>query len=659
MMQWQSSNFPFIKKLNQEYENVIRQSTFLNIDSLLIPSPYIMDKTIDIDYKHSLVWDEEGELLGYFLVYATPDWKKFHIYKQVTSPFGRGKGIGSAFLEYLSHTVAADSHIYLYVWEKLISSIEFFQSRGLVFEETIVYRKMKFHLMSATAMTIRKAIALTKERDYSVVEELGKVRHDAKKSLKVLYDMASMLSVDNFNKVTEDINRETTALVNTLNTYEDKIRLSHKVFIKELIIERLIPFIEATTIPCEIRLNMESKISPVMGNYMNYSRALINIVSNAMDAIKAAGRPGIIEFGLREKDDTLILTIRDNGTGIAEDKLKKGSDMLPLFVGKTTKEKKTGEGIGTRQIYATFGPDNIEVESNWQEFTKWTIVIKKGDQKDAALLTSLGSRYIRFIKSTQKISITRDSSRSEVAIFIWQLRQMEMFSYDLAYQFSKYNNVRDVYQNILLYRYGGRSFEQFKDELRQCRIDHEEIRSWLMGILRRINRNETWIVQNIKFEDFKDELLQSYGQAIDRTMIFTLDPESGRFYTTDRRFAEHLDFAHYLGKERDRLLRGEFVGDLKSVTNPIVMGVWVVKDHRDLIYKLGLIQKGARQLLGMGLSSRKKLSFYATTYNKTDRDVDIFKTITLHDMATMKEADFEQLTMQMDNEMNDMIFATG
>lgn len=658
-MQWQSSNFPYIKKLNQEYENVIRQSTFLNIDSLLIPSPYIMDKTIDIDYEHSLVWDEEGELLGYFLVYATPDWKKFHIYKQVTSPFGRGKGIGSAFLEYLSHTVAADSHIYLYVWEKLISSIEFFQSRGLVFEETIVYRKMKFHLMSATAMTIRKAIALTKERDYSVVEELGKVRHDAKKSLKVLYDMASMLSVDNFNKVTEDINRETTALVNTLNTYEDKIRLSHKVFIKELIIERLIPFIEATTIPCEIRLNMESKISPVMGNYMNYSRALINIVSNAMDAIKAAGRPGIIEFGLREKDDTLILTIRDNGTGIAEEKLKKGSDMLPLFVGKTTKEKKTGEGIGTRQIYATFGPDNIEVESNWQEFTKWTIVIKKGDQKDAALLTSLGSRYIRFIKSTQKISITRDSSRSEIAIFIWQLRQMEMFSYDLAYQFSKYNNVRDVYQNILLYRYGGRSFEQFKDELRQCRIDHEEIRSWLMGILRRINRNETWIVQNIKFEDFKDELLQSYGQAIDRTMIFTLDPESGRFYTTDRRFAEHLDFAHYLGKERDRLLRGEFVGDLKSVTNPIVMGVWVVKDHRDLIYKLGLIQKGARQLLDMGLSSRKKLSFYATTYNKTDRDVDIFKTITLHDMATMKEADFEQLTMEMDNEMNDMIFATG
>jgi GNAT superfamily N-acetyltransferase len=658
-MQWQSSNFPYIKRLNQEYEDVIRQSTFLNIDSLLIPSPYILDKTIDIDYEHSLVWDEEGELLGYLLVYATPDRKKFHIYKQVTSPFGRGKGIGSAFLEYLAHTVAGDSRIYLFVWERLISSIEFFQSKGLIFEDIIVYRKMKFHLMSATAAAIREAIAQTKDKDYSVVEELGKVRHDAKKSLKVLYDMASMLSVDNFNKVTEDINRETTALVNTLNTYEDKIKVSHKVSIKELIIERVIPFIEAATIPCEICLKLESKIPAVMGNYINYSRALINIVSNSLDAIRMSGRQGIIEFTLREKDDTVVLSIQDNGIGIADDKLKKGSDMLPLFVGKTTKEGAIGEGIGTRQIYAAFGPDSIEVESKWQEFTRWTITLNKNTQKDASLLTSLGSRYIRFIKSTQHIEITRESSRPEIAIFIWQLRQMELFSYDLAYQFSKYNNVRDIYQNILLYRYGGRNFEQFKAELLQCRVDHDEIRSWLMGMLSRINRNETWLIRNVSFEDYKDELLQSYGQAINRTMIFTLDPENGRFFATDRRFVEHLDFVPYLGRERDQLIRGEFAGDLKNVASPIVMGVWTVKDLQDLHNKLLLIRKGAQRFLEMGLGKEKRLAFYSTTYNHADRDVDIFKTITLHEMATMPEENFDQLTREVENEMNGMVFAAG
>ncbi|MEI8356129.1 MAG: GNAT family N-acetyltransferase, partial [Deltaproteobacteria bacterium] len=450
-MPFHYSDYPFIKCLNPLFEKVISESPFLNIDSLLIPSPYIMDKTIDIDYEQSLVWEEEGELLGYLLVYSTPDKKKFHIYKQVTSPFGRGKGIGSAFLEFLANRVDADSRVYLFVWEKLISSIDFFQSKGLAFEDIIVYRKMKFHLMSARAEAIRDKIILANKKDFSVTEEVGKVRHDAKKSMKVLFDMVSMLSEDNFNKVTEDINRETTALLNTLNTYEDKIRHYHKVFIKELITERVIPFIEAADIPCEIRLVLESKIPNVIGNYMNYSRALINIVANSLDAIRATGSRGLIEFTLGEQNDNVTLTIRDNGIGIDANRLKKGEDSLPLFVGKTTKHGITGEGIGTQQIFSTFGADNIMVESKSQEFTKWTISLPKSTRKETVLLTDLGSRYMRFIKSTQKIEINRKSSKTEISIFIWQLRQMEIFSFDLIYQFSRYNNVRDIFRNILLY----------------------------------------------------------------------------------------------------------------------------------------------------------------------------------------------------------------
>ena len=94
-----SNSFDFIRCLTPEDEKRIRQIPFLNIDSMLIPSPFIKDKTIDIDYRHSYIWEEEGEYLGYLLVYSNPDKTKFHIYKQVTSPFGRGKGIGSAFME--------------------------------------------------------------------------------------------------------------------------------------------------------------------------------------------------------------------------------------------------------------------------------------------------------------------------------------------------------------------------------------------------------------------------------------------------------------------------------------------------------------------------------------------------------------------------------
>src|SRR6266496_4322619 len=213
--------FSHIKQISREYEERIRHIPYLNIDSLLIPSPYEREKGIDIDDEHSFVWDEEGELLGYLLVYANKEKTRFHLYKQVTSPFGRGKGIGSAFLEKLAGSIQPDAQIYLYVWEKLISSVEFFRSNGFSFQEVVVYRKMRYHLMGARAADLLESMAVTRNRGTTVVEE-----------------------------VTKDINRETTALLNTLNTYEGKIQAHREVNIRELITDRVIHLVDAATIPC-------------------------------------------------------------------------------------------------------------------------------------------------------------------------------------------------------------------------------------------------------------------------------------------------------------------------------------------------------------------------------------------------------------------------
>ena len=654
-MEWKPSQFPYIKKLTPDYEKAIRQSHLLNIDSLVIPSPYILDKTIDIDYDHSFVWDEKGELLGYLLVYATPDQKTFHIFKLMTNPFGRGKGIGTAFIRYLAHTVDPDSHVYLYVWEKLLSSIDFFKARGFSSSDLIVFRKMKFHLMSVTAETLREKVVSTKRQDVTAVEELSKVRHDVKKSLKVLFDMTAMLSVGNFNKVAEDINRETTALLNTLNMYEDEVHQSHKVSLKDLITERVIPFIEAVDSSCEVKLILKSKIEPVSGSYISVSRALINIVSNALDAIKSAGRRGLIELDLEQQGDTVTLAITDNGTGIATQKLGKGTDQIPLFVGKSTKGDMTSGGIGTKQTYATFGADHIEVASKEGEFTRWTISLKKSTTKDTALLAELSTRYIRSIKSTQKAKISKESSRYEIAIFIWQLRQMELFSFDLIYHFSRYNNIRDIFQSVLQYRFGGKSFNFLKEELGKCRIDNNSIRAWLLGITRRIHKYDTCIMRNVPFQEYKDVLFQSYSQATDHTMIFTLDPDNGNFFTTDRKLAEHLDFVPYLGRERDELLRGELIGDVRNVNSPIYLGVWSVEDHADLYRKIKLMQRGAQQLLEMGLEKEKRIAFYNTTYNTCDSEIDTLKTLTLAEMAALKEADFGRFIRSADSDMSGLL----
>ncbi len=655
-MEWNPGQFPYIEKLTPDYEKAIRQSTLLNIDTLVIPSPYILDKTIDIDYDHSLVWDEKGELLGYLLVYATPDQQTFHIYKLVTNPFGRGKGIGSAFLRTLVHLVAPDAHIYLYVWEKLLSSIDFFTTRGFTITDLTVFRKMRFHLMSVTAGALMDKLDSTERPEISVIEELSRVRHDVRKSLKVLFDMSAMLSADNFNRVSEDINRETTSLLNTLNMYEDKIHLEHKVSLKELITERVIPFIEAVDSTCEVKLVLKSKIEPVNGSYNSCSRALINIVSNALDAIKSTGRCGLLEIMLDQQGDTVTLTITDNGTGIPAEKLVKGPDQLPLFVGKSTKGKtESGVGVGTKQIFATFGADHVEVTSEEGTSTTWAIRLKKSTTRDTALLDELSTRYVRMIKITQKAKLTPETSSKDITIFIWQLRQMELFSYDLLYHFSRYNNIRDIFQSVMMYRFGRQTFNFLKEELSNCRIDNNSIRAWLLGTTKRINKYETCILRNLPFQQYKDVLFQSYGQATDRTMIFTLDPDNGRFFATDRKLAEHLDFVPYLQRDRDELLRGELVGDVRNVNSPIYLGVWSVKDLDDLYGKLKLIQKGALQLLDMGLEKEKRIAFYNTTHNTCESEIDTLKTVTLGEMASLDKADFGRFIRPADSGMSEVL----
>jgi len=654
-MDWNRELYPHIRQLTPACEQIVHQTPLLNIDNLVIPSPYIQHKTIAVDYEHSFVWEEKGELLGYLLVYATPDQKSFHIYNVVSSPFSRSKGIGSALLHCLAQSVPPAADIYLYIWEKLLSSIDFFSARGFAKADLIVFRKMRFLLMSVEAATLREKLDLVEHQDVSVVEELSRVRHDVKKSLRVLFDMSGMLAVENFDQVAENINRETISMLNTLNRYEDKIHLAHKVSFKELLCERVIPFIEAVDSHCEVRMVLTSKIDPVNCSYVACSRALINIVANALDAIKAAGRPGRIEFVLAQQGDDVSLSITDNGIGIAQERLLPGEEMLPLFVGTTTKGKSAGEGVGTRQVYETFGSDHIHVTSEEGAWTTWTIIQRKSTTRNTAMLDELSTRYVRLIKATQKSKLTPETSRKDVEIFIWQLRQMEVFSYDLLYHFSRYNNIRDIFQAILMYRYGDQAFSCLKEELRKCRIDNNSIRSWLLGMVRRIAKFETCLRRNLDFSDCKGVLFQSYGQVRDRTVIFTLDPESGNFFATDRKLAEHLDFVPYLQRSRDELLRGELVGDMRNIDSPISLGVWSATSLDDLHNKIALLRSGARQLLEMGLPQQKRIVFYNTTYNTCDYEIDTMKSTTVGELAALDEDDFSRLIRPADREMGGIL----
>jgi signal transduction histidine kinase len=112
------------------------------------------------------------------------------------------------------------------------------------------------------------------------------------------------------------------------------------------------------------------------GNFLKFSQVMSNLVANAIDAY--AGEAGKsrtkeVEVRLRQKDDTVFITVRDFGIGIAEENLKKIFD--PFF---TTKGAEKGTGIGlsmSREIVEKDFGGRISVASAEGRWTLFTVEI--------------------------------------------------------------------------------------------------------------------------------------------------------------------------------------------------------------------------------------------------------------------------------------------
>ena len=646
-----------IQPLTEKLEENILRNPLLNIDTFIIPSPYIRDPDIEKSREYSMVWVEEGEILGYMLVYTGRERRNFHIYKLVTSPFGRGRGIGTAFIETLASRIPDRGRVYLYIWEKQVDTIEFFLNKGFRQGEPIVYRNLVYSHILADKKDIPILGGSEKKRSPAASEEIGKTRHDARKTLRLLSNMVDMLSADNADKIIEDINRESTSMINILNAFRDNMLIVHNVNLQEVLLERIVPYIEASTIPCELHLELKSSSVMVPGSFINIGRALINLTSNALDAIAESGKDGVISISLRRIEDSIILEMEDNGSGIPKEKLEKNSEGIPLFVGKTTKGDLTGEGLGTRQIFATFGSENISVESREGEGTLWKIRFERVSARQDRWHIRMERRLGEFKLLWERPKVHKEADRNTVIASIWQLRKMEIFLFDLLLKFSKFHNIRTIYRTVLSYIEGALPWMRFRAEVADYRSEYEDMKSWLLQIAQEIKARKDNLKRITDGEDYGGAMFKSYGQALENIIIFTLDPVTGNFRATDRKLAEHLDFAPYLCKEKEELLRGEFVGDMNNDDSPIFLGVWTVKSHDDLMNKLKLIREGAKRLLEMGIHPSKKLAFYQTTYMRHSEDIDTDASCTFSQITNCSDRDLEQFIRPADDEFQDFFAA--
>lgn len=641
-----------IVNLTPELELSIERNPLLSIDTFLIPSPYIREPSIEKDYDHSFVWLQEGEILGYILVYSDRTHGSYLIYKLVTSPFVRGAGVGTALWEHLGSTIAPDSTVYLYVWEKQVDSLEFFLNKGFQMGETIVYRNLVFYYLSATAAEV-----LMRKRDAGESgpvsrEEIGKTRHDARKTIRFLSNMVDMLSIDNCGRIIEDINRETTTLVNTLNAFRDSMSRVHEVNVTELILERIVPYVGGSPVKCELRLKLVDTNLVVLGNHVNFSRAFVNIVANALEAIAASGREdGIMEIKIAEENGVPYVRFRDNGIGMEVKRLVCGEDGLPAFVGKSTKSRKEGEGLGTLQIFSTFGPENISVDARPNRGCTWKIFLRKPLRHSDPWYTRLERRFLEFSRLQKMRAIDSSTSRSDVISYVWQARKIEIFLFDVILHFSAHHNIRTIFRTLFSYLMDDITDEAMTDYVEGLRVDRPIMKEWLLETVRVVRAHWAAMREILPTQDVRGAMLKSYGQAVENVIIFTLNPDTADFYATDRKLAEHLDFAPYLGAQREELVRGEFIGDVNNNDRPIVLGVWSVDSEDDLLVKLQLLRDSARTMISMGIDREKKLAFYQTTWIRHSRDIDSDATTTFGEFADLPDRELLQYAREADDEL--------
>jgi two-component system NtrC family sensor kinase len=89
----------------------------------------------------------------------------------------------------------------------------------------------------------------------------------------------------------------------------------------------------------EVKLYLSQKLPSILIDFSQFHQIIVNILINAEQAIKH--KKGLIEISTETNENSVILTISDNGEGIPEELKEK--IFRPLF---STKQENIGTGIG-------------------------------------------------------------------------------------------------------------------------------------------------------------------------------------------------------------------------------------------------------------------------------------------------------------------------
>ena len=133
------------------------------------------------------------------------------------------------------------------------------------------------------------------------------------------------------------------------------------------IIETTVDLFNKTTANIELINNCASNPT-IIADKDQLSRVFNNLIKNALQAIPE-DKKGVIKITIQEKNEMVLISIQDNGTGIPEDKKEK--IFVPNFTTKTT-----GMGLGLAIVKNIIEAINGNIRFETQENKGTTFFIE-------------------------------------------------------------------------------------------------------------------------------------------------------------------------------------------------------------------------------------------------------------------------------------------
>jgi len=183
------------------------------------------------------------------------------------------------------------------------------------------------------------------EQEKQIRDSLFKITHEIKNPIAVCKSYLDMYDIKNKEHekyipiVKEEIDKTLLLLQDFLAM--NKIKIQKEILDCSLLLEDIVSQFEPVMKSKNIKFNYDIIDDEVYieGDYNRLSQVLINIIKNSIEAIDIE-KTSEISIYTKIENDQIIISIYDNGIGIAEDELEKIKEAF-----YTTKKNGTGLGV--------------------------------------------------------------------------------------------------------------------------------------------------------------------------------------------------------------------------------------------------------------------------------------------------------------------------